>query len=365
VIRKTVLSTHLVPVLVLTLLGLSGLVLFITSNTVHVAGDAVAAAVEQGELARGGATGAFDAEVERTHPLREVAIPVVAAARYLLLRQGNPGVVVGREGWLFTTEEFQHHSEDERILGDRLDYVREVADLLQRNHSAALVVVIVPSKARVAEKLVPRYLEPAVFHDRLPRAEEALRMADMTVVNGADALGPEDFFRRDTHWKPRGALRVAQAVRTVLGESSQFGATYRAHRTTAETIEGDLLSFVPAGPWNRVLGLTSERYRSLEAVLERGGSGSGGLFDTPQIPVTLVGTSYSEDDRFGFAAALRVALGGDVLNVAEPAGGPYQPMAAYLQGNTILDVPPELVVWEIPERYLTLPGVDTPPLRNR
>jgi alginate O-acetyltransferase complex protein AlgJ len=71
--------------------------------------------------------------------------------------------------------------------------------------------------------------------------------------------------------------------------------------------------------------------------------------------VALVGTSYSQDERWGFADALKVALGADVLNVAARGEGPFAPMRAYLEGETVVDVPPELVVWEIPERYLTIP----------
>ncbi|MEX2444357.1 MAG: hypothetical protein WD492_12170 [Alkalispirochaeta sp.] len=348
------------PVLALGLLVLSGLVLFAVGDTAAATVNAVASAVAAGDLADGGAFTRFDTEMERSHPLRDVAIPAVAAVRYIALRQGNSGVVVGRNGWLFTDEEFQHHSEDERALRERLAYIREVADLLEHTHSADLAVVVVPSKARVAAEYVPRYMAPAVFHDRLRRTVEELRESRITVVNAADALTPEDYFFRDTHWNPDGTERTARAVGTAVGDSERFGSTYRLSRLEAEVLEGDLLPFVPVGLWSEALGLTRERYRPLEADLVDGASGGGGLFDTPEIPVTLVGTSYSADQRFGFEIALRVVLGADVLNVAEPAGGPFRPMAAYLKGDTLSEISPELVVWEIPERYLTLPGVDVP-----
>lgn len=357
------------PVLAVALVSLSGFVMFAVGDTVPAAADAVASELNREELVQGGVTARFDAEVERTHPLREAALPVVAAARYLLLRQGNPGVVVGRGEWLFTDEEFQHHARDDQRLQDRLQYIERVAALLDQRYGIPLVVVVVPSKARVAAEYVPPYLESAAVHRRLPRAVAALREAQITVVNAAEILSPEDFFRRDTHWRPGGARRVAESVRDAVtesddseegGEFNGFGTSYRLSRGERRELQGDLLSFVPVGAWGGVLGLTAEGYRPLEAEQVGSGSNGGGLFDTPQIPLALVGTSYSADERFGFESALRAALEGDLLNLAEPAGGPFQPMQEFLQGDTIDEIPPEVVIWEVPERYLTLPETEAP-----
>ena len=52
----------------------------------------------------------------------------------------------------------------------------------------------------------------------------------------------------------------------------------------------------------------------------------GGLFGTQTIPVTLVGTSYSADERWNFTGALQTALGADVLNLATEGRGPLPPM---------------------------------------
>ncbi len=349
-----------VPVVVLGLLSVSGLFLFFTSDAGGITAEAVSAAAVQGEALQGGITARFDAEVERAHPYRDVAMPLIAAVRYAALRQGSPGVVVGRDGWLFTDEELQHHTDDDTRLRERLQYIEQVSVYLNEEIGTSLVVVLVPSKARIAAEYVPSYLGPAVSHDRLKTATEELSEADVTVVPADATLRPGDFFRRDTHWRPRGAIRVAAAVREVTGSVLQSDAAYELRRPAQDRLEGDLLSFVPVGRLRGLLGLTAEHYSPVEAVPEGPTTEGGGLFDTPTIPIALVGTSYSADRRFGFEDALRGALQADVLNLAEPAGGPYQPMETYLQGETISDVPPEMVVWEIPERYLTLPTVDTP-----
>jgi alginate O-acetyltransferase complex protein AlgJ len=78
----------------------------------------------------------------------------------------------------------------------------------------------------------------------------------------------------------------------------------------------------------------------------------GGLFGESTIPVTLVGTSYSANPLWNFEGALKEALGADVLNVANQGEGPVVPMRDYLTGAEFRDAPPDLVIWEIPERFI-------------
>ncbi|MBX9755308.1 MAG: alginate O-acetyltransferase, partial [Pseudomonadaceae bacterium] len=83
-------------------------------------------------------------------------------------------------------------------------------------------------------------------------------------------------------------------------------------------------------------------------------AGAGDLFSDSQVPVALVGTSYSANPRWNFLGALRQALGSDVLNYAEDGHGPLLPMLKYLQSAGLKDSPPQLVIWEFPERYLPM-----------
>ena len=116
------------------------------------------------------------------------------------------------------------------------------------------------------------------------------------------------------------------------------------------------MSFVPVSDAVRAwFGLTAETVHAYEVGAAAAGSGGPGLFGEIVIPVTLVGTSYSGDPRWAFEDALRLELGLDVLNVAAEGEGPFEPMREYLRSEAISEVSPDLVVWEIPERYLTLP----------
>ena len=54
------------------------------------------------------------------------------------------------------------------------------------------------------------------------------------------------------------------------------------------------------------------------------------------------------------AGALRQHLQRDISNHAEDGQGPLIPMLKYLQSDELQNAPPQLVIWEFPERYLPM-----------
>lgn len=326
-------------------------------------------------LVEGETTSVIDERLERGHPLRAAAISASAAVRFILFREAVGEAVVGREGWLFTLEEFQRHDRDDLVLDERLDEIASVRDEL-RVRGFGLVVLLVPSKARLHPSVLPNRWRALADHPRYDAAIATLRARGIQVVDLRDALTPLDepsYYARDTHWTPAGARSAARALAAALAsdlESSRALAGVEAQRYQVrmsgdDSVPGDLTSFVPVGEyWQTVLGLTDEsaiRYEAVPVVDDEAfGTGDAaadglGLFDEISIPLALVGTSYSRDRRWGFEEAIRVETGFDVLNVSAVGEGPFAPMREYLQGETIDETPPELVIWEIPERYLTLP----------
>jgi alginate O-acetyltransferase complex protein AlgJ len=108
------------------------------------------------------------------------------------------------------------------------------------------------------------------------------------------------------------------------------------------------MSFVPVGP----------RPDIIEEVTTVGAASAGaGLFDSLEIPTALVGTSYSTAGIWNFEGAVKAALDADVLMMAEEGHGPFTPMRKYLEGPALADPRPDLVIWEIPVRYL---GIESP-----
>lgn len=310
----------------------------------------------------------FQSGFEEAFPFRNAAVVLWSTARYAIFRSGAPGVVVGENGRLFTAEEFETHPDHEERLFARLGRVTEVRDALDAR-GIDLVVALVPSKARVQHRhLRQTYLRrrpPTILADRYSTALAFLREAGIPALDLRPALLYEGaFLRRDTHWTPGGAAAVARILavpgRDALDRRLVGRSSFESHPTGAVSHTGDLMAFLPLGPFTERFGLGPEEVRLFETrgdQIAGGGPESDdplGLFDTPTIPVALVGTSYSADPRWNFASFLQEALEAEVLTVAEEGKGPFEPMEAYLTSDTIREIPPSLIIWEIPERYLTV-----------
>ena len=151
-----------------------------------------------------------------------------------------------------------------------------------------------------------------------------------------------------------GAELVASTLATeaeLLGFSSFKTEDFATIEQETIDHEGDLLSFIPLGKF-RHIGPKPDKLTKLQTT-KRGDLGNGlGLFGNTSIPITLVGTSYSANPLWNFEGALKEALGADVLNVADEGEGPTVPMVNYLKSEAFLETPPELIIWEIPERFL-------------
>ena len=301
---------------------------------------------------------AYQTGFEEGLALREPAVTVWGGLSYTLFKEGRPGVLVGANDWLFTTEELERYSVE--TLRENLETVQTVRDTLA-SQGIALVVALVPAKARVYEEKLGRYTLPDYTAERYGSLREALEERDIPVADLLPALlrakaEADVFLRTDTHWTPFGAQVAAEVVaQTVRAQTpfAELGETrFEIDSEAAEFHEGDLLSFLPLGYLEGRVGPGAEGLEPFSA--RQVGGGGGDLFGDPNVPVTLVGTSYSADARWNFADALKIALGADVLNAAEEGEGPFMPMIDYLNSETLQNAVPELVVWEIPERYVTV-----------
>jgi len=313
----------------------------------------------EASLLDGAWTSALEAELMEETVLGSAATAAWGVIDLTVFGQGLPGVLVGSEGWLFTTEEFAASEVDARFTTPApIEEIRSVHERLARD-GVELFVVLVPAKARVHDASLGRYVLPADAEARYGVLRSALREVGVRVVDGADAMahlpeGDPRFLRTDTHWTPAGARAVAERTadrigRAVAGAPWLGRTPYRIESRATLRVEGDLLAFVPLGPFADAVGPPPDRIATFGAVRE-GGAG-GDLFGAPDLPVTLVGTSYSADERWGFADALREALGADVLVAASEGAGPFDPMRSYLGGEAYRSTPPDVIVWEVPERY--------------
>ncbi|MBX3463764.1 MAG: hypothetical protein KF830_11380 [Planctomycetes bacterium] len=296
----------------------------------------------------------------------------------LLFRAGTPRserVQVGRDEWFFLAATVA----PDRALFERRAAVRQrvfatVRDAV-RAAGGELFVWLVPDKARV-------YPEYAFAGGELPAAKAPLygevlgelrglgiATADMAAALAAarTALPAEElYFRRDTHWRPQGALAAARAVAAAIegGDLGRWlsprGEVELAGKDSIRMV-GDLTALLGlatvevahAGGWHaEPMSLLTERLaetRDYYGIVRRERGAAlpiGGDDDAAE--VWVAGTSFSEENGW---KALSLALGRPVRVVLARGAGGTEPARALLQ-RLAQGARPKVVVWEIVERGL-------------
>ena len=301
---------------------------------------------------------AFERKLDEEAPHRALALPLWGAIEYFGFGDGRDGVVIGENGVLFTDEELIGYKDEAAVEAAKLELILRVKAALAAK-GVGLVVALLPAKVRIEEAALGRPWPegPRGRYDRFlgMLAEHGVTAPDLRpALVGLEARGTPAFLRTDTHWTPAGAQATADLLaQSILAQRllpAQGSAVYARAEGEEIVHEGDLLKYIPLGPL-AARGPAPDRFAPPRFSLVSGGGG-GGLLDEVSVPVALVGTSYSFNPLFGFAGALQVALGADVLNAAQEGLGPVSPMVRYLGDDALAQSPPQLVIWEIPERYI-------------
>ncbi|AZC16464.1 alginate O-acetyltransferase [Pseudomonas sp. CMR5c] len=306
-------------------------------------------------------TKAVETHYDDQFPIKRLGTNLWAALDFKLFNEGRPGVILGRDQWLYSDEEFHPVVNEELNLQGNYALVEGVRQTLKQ-HGVKLVMAIVPAKVR----LYPEHLDtvrPARIHANLYQDFHARVAADKILA--PDLLGPLQqakqqgqpvFLRTDTHWTPAGAEVVAhQLAQAIAAKTPLSGQPQRFVTQTQETVKhkGDLRRFLPLDPLFENLMPAQEplQKRETHAAGEQAGA-TDNLFADHEVPVTLVGTSYSANPNWNFVGALKQALHSDVLSYAEDGHGPILPMLSYLKSDDFKNHPPQVLIWEFPERYL-------------
>jgi alginate O-acetyltransferase complex protein AlgJ len=290
---------------------------------------------------------ALEMNLEKAFPLRQAAINLWGSLEFGVFGNGRKGVLVGSDGWFYSSEEFERPKNFDSEAADKLEYITQVKTALE-NARIKLAVVLVPAKARVYPEHLGRYSRPKYWDNVYLKFLADLQAKWVIAPDLLNAMKSREglFLKTDTHWTPKGARvaahAVAEAVKPLLELQTQT-FTQKPGKTVQHF--GDLLKFIPLTEWS-----AQPAPDTLETTIVEGAeSGGSGLFGDSQIEVALVGTSYSANPKFNFAGALKLELQSDVLNLALEGQGPITPMREFLKA---LPQNLKLVIWEIPERFL-------------
>ncbi|RRV08377.1 alginate O-acetyltransferase [Pseudomonas sp. v388] len=305
-------------------------------------------------------TKAAETHYDDEFPIKRLGTNLWAALDYKLFNEGRPGVVLGKDQWLYTDEEFDAVVNAEQNEADNLALIQGVRDALEAKGSK-LVLAIVPAKTR----MYPEHIgdnKPASLHVDLYQQFHA-EVAKAGIV-APDLLAPlqaakqkgQVFLRTDTHWTPMGAEVAAQQLGLTIAEKTPLQGEPEQFVTQAKEsapYKGDLTNFLPLDPlFSNLLPKPDTLQQMSTDLVQSAPAGDDALFADSDVPVGLVGTSYSANPNWNFVGALKQALRSDVVNYAEDGKGPILPMLKYLQTDAFKNSAPQVVIWEFPERYL-------------
>ena len=175
----------------------------------------------------------------------------------------------------------------------------------------------------------------------------SLSQATLPAANRALLLATLAFAACFSVWTLYAVMGIALQQQLALS-ATQYGILL-----AAPILSGAILRLPLGILADRVSSRTLWLYQML-AVIPTDLVDAAGLLGDVELPVALVGTSYSANPAWNFAGALRQHLQRDLSNHAEDGQGPIVPMLKYLQSEEFKNSPPQLVIWEFPERYLPM-----------
>ncbi|UTW45917.1 alginate O-acetyltransferase [bacterium SCSIO 12696] len=307
----------------------------------------------------GSAAQSLESHYDQRFALKQLGTNSWGALEYTLFGEGRQGVVVGNGGWLFSNEEF-YAQDAQNHLQQNLAYIGWVAEKLA-TAQVQLLVVPVPAKSRLYAEYLGNQQPNNAYRELYSSLTRSLREANIHSLNTLALMEQQKnhntplFLRTDTHWSPEGAQLVARAVAYQLSDLELPSSDFTTEKVAEKNHRGDLTRFLPLSPWFDQLMPQADTlnvyrtYAAEDALFEE-----DALFgDEDHSPaVALVGTSYSADPQWNFEGALKQHLNTELSNFAQSAQGPLAPMNTFLEQQ--LNNLPELqvVIWEIPERYL-------------
>lgn len=107
-------------------------------------------------------TKAAETHYDDEFPIKRTGTNLWAALDFKLFNEGRPGVVLGKDQWLYTDEEFDAVANGEQNEADNPAIIQGVRDALEKQ-GTKLVTAIVPAKTR----LYPEHIgntKPASLH---------------------------------------------------------------------------------------------------------------------------------------------------------------------------------------------------------
>jgi alginate O-acetyltransferase complex protein AlgJ len=337
----------------------SGLVMVIVFSSVLLIGFllSIMALREMRQKSFASSPSLLKTQFNESLPWQKAFIQLSSAARYATIRASEDQVRIGRDGWLYITQELRTQPDQTANWKARADAVIDL-ELGFKQRSIQLVVAVVPAKARIHPEHLPNGVRFEQQQNIYNEFMDTLEHAGVSVSRFDKSMLAENsrdlFYRTDTHWNQIGAKLAAQELaRTIHSLKLELPRTeYRTKTIGPEQPRpGDLLNLMGLSDVNNTWRPAADHESALEtksiAVVNQG------LLGAPVSQVVLVGSSYSL--RGNFKGFLQEALSSSITNAAREGSGFAGSMTDFLNNPSWKNQPPKIVVWEFAERFLSLP----------
>jgi len=286
--------------------------------------------------------------------LRDPSVKLWANIQHAIFREGASGVVLGRDGWLFTNQEYLVPNDLERNLDKQLAQISKVqAQLAQQGKR--LILLPIPMKLDTYAQHAA-YAPTAQLTGLYERFSEELRERGIDTVNLRSAYlsaaaDEQLFLRNDTHWSPKGAELAAQTLALQFPEL-RADTAYATRAVSEKEVQGDLLNYLKFDPRLAPAYFEPVHISLYETLKQDQSIAADSLFGDEGLSLALVGTSYTRIDDWNFIGFLKQALQRDLISVALEARGPFQSMDEFLASPAAASSDLQTIIWEFPLRTL-------------
>lgn len=300
-------------------------------------------------------------------PIAKRAADLERAASWLAIGDTGTRVRQGCAGWLFLADELKIHPQATANAEARVRKVSELQGQLAKR-GVKLLVVLVPDKSRIAAQQLCTISRSPLLASRAQDWQRVLQGQGVDVLDLAPTLQPlgrEAFLRTDTHWSEAGAERAAAVVAeriAALGVSPTPVKQFVASVAAPQPRPGDLvrlagLDWLPERLQPTVEQVAVTQFQEVQGAADDAALGEDDLFGDSQLPnLAVIGTSFSRNSNF--IPFLERAVSARVGNFAKDGGEFSGAAKDYFSSPAFKQTPPQVLIWEIPERDLQPPYRD-------
>lgn len=286
--------------------------------------------------------------------LRDPSIKLWANIQHLIFKEATSGAVLGRDGWLFTSQEYRVPNAMRANMTKQLGMIVAARDALEEQ-GIRLILLPVPMKLDIYSEYRLREPQDRVqqLHNRLETQlrDQSVELVALHNEFREAAANQPLFLRNDTHWSPEGAQLAAALLARQFPEL--IGQTaFHTQSTGQREYSGDLQRYLQFDPRLEPEYFELAQLNTHETLRQQQNVSAASLFGDVAMTIAVVGTSYTHMPEWNFPGALKQTLKQDLLVIAAEAHGPFHAMQAFQQLDDEQRIGIETVIWEFPVRTL-------------